>query len=228
MSRYYDPEVGQFISPDMQDYLDPETLGGVDLYAYGLNNPVMYVDPTGHFAISALIIATLLGAALGGVGSAVSQAASNDWDWSKVNPTKVALDTTVGAISGFVAATGIGTIGSMVFGGALSGVQSIAEDVLINHNEIDWLKLGASIVIGVGAGLISGSGANVAKQSGIWKTSNSYLATAVSPKKIAMYTAKKKLIKKKLKVSAARFTGSMIFSPSASFGSEEFYEFIGW
>ena len=34
---------------DTQDYLAPETIGGVDLYAYGLNNPIMYVDPTGHF-----------------------------------------------------------------------------------------------------------------------------------------------------------------------------------
>ena len=55
MSRYYDPQIGQFISPDTQDYLAPDTIGGVDLYAYCNNNPVMYVDPTGHVAISILI-----------------------------------------------------------------------------------------------------------------------------------------------------------------------------
>ena len=217
-TRYYDPATGRFISPDTVDYLDPETTHGLNLYAYCNNNPVMYADPTGHFAISALIIATVLGAVLGGVTSAVSQAASNDWDWSKVNPAKVVLDTTVGAISGLVAATSIGIGGSMLFGGVLAGAQSIAEDVLINHSKIDWLKLGVSIVVGVGAGLISGSGANVVKQSGVWKTSNSYLATAVSPKKIAMYTAKKTLVKKTLAVSTARFMGSMVFSPLASFG----------
>ena len=47
-SRYYDPEVGRFISMDDIDYLDPETIGGTNLYAYCNNNPVMYVDPTGH------------------------------------------------------------------------------------------------------------------------------------------------------------------------------------
>ena len=47
-SRYYDPETGRFISPDDISYLDPETIGGLNLYAYCLNNPVMYVDPTGH------------------------------------------------------------------------------------------------------------------------------------------------------------------------------------
>ena len=56
MSRYYDPTVSQFLSPDTADYLDPETIGGVDLYAYGLNNPVMYVDPTGHFPVWAIVL----------------------------------------------------------------------------------------------------------------------------------------------------------------------------
>ena len=45
MSRYYDPAIGQFISMDTPDYLAPDTIGGVDLYAYCLNNPVMHVDP---------------------------------------------------------------------------------------------------------------------------------------------------------------------------------------
>ena len=80
----------------------------------------MYVDPTGHFAITALVVGVLLGAALGAAGSIVSQAASNDWNWNEVNPAKVALDTTVGAISGLVATTGISLVGSVIFGGALA------------------------------------------------------------------------------------------------------------
>lgn len=48
-SRYYDPETGRFISPDDISYLDPETIDGLNLYSYCLNNPVIYVDPTGHF-----------------------------------------------------------------------------------------------------------------------------------------------------------------------------------
>ena len=55
-SRYYDPEVGRWISPDSIEYLDPESINGFNLYAYCLNNPVMYVDSTGHFAISTFLI----------------------------------------------------------------------------------------------------------------------------------------------------------------------------
>ena len=46
-TRYYDPEVGRFISPDSIKYLEPETINGLNLYAYCLNNPVMRIDPTG-------------------------------------------------------------------------------------------------------------------------------------------------------------------------------------
>ena len=48
-TRYYDPQVGRFLSMDDVEYIDPETIGGVNLYAYCNNNPVMNVDPNGRF-----------------------------------------------------------------------------------------------------------------------------------------------------------------------------------
>ncbi len=50
-TRYYDPELGRFISADSIEYLDPETLGGLNLYAYCGNNPVMAVDDTGSESV---------------------------------------------------------------------------------------------------------------------------------------------------------------------------------
>ena len=47
-TRYYDPEIGRFVTIDDLSYAAPENLHGLNLYAYCLNNPVMYVDPTGH------------------------------------------------------------------------------------------------------------------------------------------------------------------------------------
>ena len=46
-TKYYDPEIGRFISQDSIDYADPETINGLNLYAYCANNPVMAVDPDG-------------------------------------------------------------------------------------------------------------------------------------------------------------------------------------
>ena len=47
-TRYYDPAIGRFISPDSYEYLDPKSFGGLNLYCYCYNNPIMYADPSGH------------------------------------------------------------------------------------------------------------------------------------------------------------------------------------
>ena len=68
-TRYYDPEIGRFISQDSIEYADPETINGINLYAYCGNNPVMNVDPTGTIALSliiGLIIGAVIGASIGG------------------------------------------------------------------------------------------------------------------------------------------------------------------
>ena len=67
-SRYYDPSIGRFITPDSIDYLDPESINGLNLYCYCYNNPIMYSDESGHSPDS--ILKTLLGVVVG-VGLAV-------------------------------------------------------------------------------------------------------------------------------------------------------------
>ena len=46
-ARFYNPKWRRFISPDSTEYLNPETQNGLNLYAYCINNPVMYIDPSG-------------------------------------------------------------------------------------------------------------------------------------------------------------------------------------
>ena len=61
-TRYYDPEVGRFISADHIKYMAEQMwqLNGCNLYAYCLNNPILYYDPLGMFVISiALSISAL-------------------------------------------------------------------------------------------------------------------------------------------------------------------------
>ena len=48
-SRYYAPELCRFISLDDIEYLVPESVNGLNLYCYCLNNPIYYCDPSGHF-----------------------------------------------------------------------------------------------------------------------------------------------------------------------------------
>ena len=70
-TRYYDPEVGRFITIDDTSYLDPETINGLNLYAYCGNNPVMNVDPDGTFFWT-LLIGALIAGVISGTFSAVN------------------------------------------------------------------------------------------------------------------------------------------------------------
>ena len=54
-SRYYSPELCRFISPDDTEYLDLESVNGLNLYCYCYNDPINYYDPSGHFVIIATI-----------------------------------------------------------------------------------------------------------------------------------------------------------------------------
>ena len=60
-ARYYDPETGRFISADM--LVDGRTLVGYNLFAYCLNNPTNYSDPSGNMVPAIAIIEGLLQAA---------------------------------------------------------------------------------------------------------------------------------------------------------------------
>ena len=55
-ARYYDAEVGRFLSKD------PLGLGKIfenNLYIYSLDNPINYVDPTGHFYFKGMIASVM-------------------------------------------------------------------------------------------------------------------------------------------------------------------------
>jgi len=56
-------------------YLDPETLGGLSLYTYCLDNPVMYADPSGNSAILTMAL-ILMGV---GIAAGLGYAAYTDY-----------------------------------------------------------------------------------------------------------------------------------------------------
>jgi RHS repeat-associated protein len=66
-ARYYDPAVGQFLSPDsMVPTVWPM---GLNRYAYAYGNPILYIDPTGHFFVLN-IVRVVFGLAEMGIGIA--------------------------------------------------------------------------------------------------------------------------------------------------------------
>ena len=64
-ARFYNPKWRRFISPDSTEYIDPEFVNGINLYAYCSNDPVNYSDPSGNSFIAAVLIGAAIGALLG-------------------------------------------------------------------------------------------------------------------------------------------------------------------
>lgn len=48
-SRYYNPELGRFISSDSFDYIDADGKFTINAYAYCNNNPLLYSDSCGYY-----------------------------------------------------------------------------------------------------------------------------------------------------------------------------------
>ena len=158
-TRYYDPEIGRFISPDSVDYLDPQSINGLNLYAYCNNDPVNYCDPSGHFAILSFLaglgISALIGAVVGATAYTISEgfsyAITGEWSWSWA---QFVGNTLGGALGG--ALSFISPASSSVLIGGLTGFSSTAFSMILqNQWEGTDYSVGQIIGTSVFAGFIS-------------------------------------------------------------------------
>ena len=140
-TRYYDPETGRFITIDDISYLAPDTINGLNLYAYCGNNPVMMVDPDG--------------------------CAPKWWQWllfgigaALVIASVVVLSVaTGGAATGLIGAIAVGAAKGALIGAAVGSVVGIAGGAI--YAGVTGADLGQSILsgflIGFGIGAIVGA-----------------------------------------------------------------------
>ena len=107
-SRYYDATLCRFLNSDNVNYLEPESIHGLNLYAYCNNNPVMFSDPSGHFAMPNWLKWLIGGVVIAGLGIAT-----------------VFTGGAAGVILGaaFYGAV-TGSVGGAIVGGVIGGVAS--------------------------------------------------------------------------------------------------------
>ena len=185
-SRYYDPEVGRFISMDSIEYLDPESIHGLNLYAYCANNPVMCVDPSGDLPkwlgnilkigsavllTGVLVVGSILitgpasifltGAALGAIGGLLGGGISGGIA-AVISGGNFFDGFAEGALSGTIT----GAISGAIAASPLGVWGQIGVNVLIsggsylikNHNNFDLLDFIINVGIGALAGAVGGNG----------------------------------------------------------------------
>ena len=118
-ARYYKLDWCRFISPDVTEYLNPDNPNGLNLYAYCSNDPVNYVDPSGHGPIS-----LLAGLAISGF---VSWGLSELFGEHLVSGANLALTGGSAVISGIMAMTLATPVGWIVGGvTAVAGAFTLA------------------------------------------------------------------------------------------------------
>jgi RHS repeat-associated core domain len=129
-ARYYNPQIKSFISQDtLLGSID--NVNSMNRYAYAQGNPILYVDPSGHF------VATVTGGLIGGLIGGVS-AALNGTDITTgivsgtVSGAIVGLTTDIVIASGGTALVAVGAIG---FAGGIGGVAGEIISQIGNRTE---------------------------------------------------------------------------------------------
>ena len=157
-ARYYDPEVGRFISQDSIKYLAPETLNGINLFAYCLNNPVMETDPDGTFWFTFLTAA--IGAVVGAISGAIDYAINHEGEFDGNELLKkVVAGAASGAVAGFVIGItkGKGIKAASYLSAAAASVVSEVWDYVSGTKEVTVQNVAKSFLTVAGETFVNGS-----------------------------------------------------------------------
>ena len=164
-TRYYDPTTGRFVTIDGIAYADPESINGLNLYAYCGNNPVMNVDPNGTawwqwlLGIVIIVASVALSVVTAGIATPISAALGGGM---------------LGAIVGGAVA---GAIGGAITG---FGISIATQGIANGFSNINWAQVGWATLSGAVTGAIFGGigGAvkvvNAAKAWSIGKSGSKY------------------------------------------------------
>ncbi len=156
-ARYLNPYTASFLTQD--SYLGELTSPlSQNRYAYAHNNPVMYVDPSGH--IGHILGGALVGALVGAVKGAVEVVAEGIVSGEGINLKKVAVAAGSGIVAGatagaIVAATGNTKAATMAYSTINGGLRNFG-DALTEGKSLKEAAIegGKGMLRGAGTGFI--------------------------------------------------------------------------
>lgn len=141
-SRYYNPYWGRWLTADDVSQIDPESIGGLNLFAYCCNDPINRVDPSGQKA--------------------------KWWQWALVGVAVVGL---VAATVWGLTMTGL-VVGSVISGASMGALAGMSESIIEQTktqglDNVDLGKAAVAGVIGAAIGAVSGAISGAVESIGI-------------------------------------------------------------
>ncbi len=156
-ARYYDAALGRFISADTI-VPNPGNPQDFNRYTYANNNPVIFTDPTGHFACGGICVGIIVGAVVGGVSAGIQ----SDWD-AKATITGAVIGGIAGGVGvgvGGAVSTAVGSqygaIAGSAAGGLLGGAAAGGTSAIFYRAAGYNTNIGLAIATGAAGGLIAG------------------------------------------------------------------------
>ena len=183
-ARYYDPTIGRFTQQDthwttansiygdnpqkinehedklgLKSYSYAPQITAVmqsgNLYVYGIGNPVLYADANGAWIH--LVIGAIAGAIVSGVVSGAAQYATS----GKIDFWRILIAMGSGAVSGLLAATGVGLAGQIAGNALISSVANLGDQLYLNSGDITKTNITDVMIaafIGATGGALGGKG----------------------------------------------------------------------
>ncbi|QDK37959.1 RHS repeat domain-containing protein [Bdellovibrio sp. NC01] len=151
-ARDYSPVIGRWTNKDPIGFAG----GQGNLYAYVGNDPVNFIDPSGHFGLAGALIGGAFGAASGYLGALIAD--------PKAKPEQIWNSVLTGALTGAAVGSGawlgevlVGGGVATAIGGGLGGFGGSALGQRYFQGKIDWAAAGLSGIFGSLG--VAGSGA---------------------------------------------------------------------
>ena len=217
-SRYYDPAICRFINADTFATTDANGLLSANMFAYCENNPIMRTDEDGE--VSHIVIGAVVGLVISSAIELGSQLRAGESlrtvDWKSVG-----IAAASGLIGGAFAATGLG-LGWQVSINAALGAASYMANTLPD-GKCTVMGVIENAVIGGGAGLIGGKGANGKEVVSTLKYVREGITREArranrkyAAKRIATYSAQRTRTTRGVYASTARFSLGAFFAKWAT------------
>lgn len=155
-SRYYDFANCRFINADANGFLS------ANMFAYCENNPINGCDPSGEW------VHLVVGAVLGAVANVATSYLSAKTNGENYSLLCAGIDAASGAVSGALAASGVGLAGQVIGNAAID----VAKGIL--NGQTSTKEIATNAFLGGVGGLIGGKGASFGNAKSIMRSGQQF------------------------------------------------------